>query len=282
MFCYASLELLKVLAIMDIVGQLEDTRESSSFVIPIKGEPNKFLISTNRSLTILNWDGESDEPTSLQTIVTVEEDKPNNRFNDGKADPSGKVWAGTLGGEISPGVFAQKVAAFYSFKNPRSPVKHLSDVSMSNGLTWTRDLKTLYYIDTLKGQIEAFDNDPKAEKLSNGRVVVDFKKNCIPGNPDGLTIDTEGKLWVANFNGGQVLRVDATTGSVLRTLQIPANKVTCAVFGGADLDELYVTTANIRDTPEEREKFPLGGTTFRVTGLGVKGYAGDKAILDLE
>nr|CAD7415627.1 unnamed protein product [Timema cristinae] len=79
-----------------------------------------------------------------------------------------------------------------------------------------------------------------------------------------------------------ILRVDATTGSVLRTLQIPANKVTCAVFGGADLDELYVTTANIRDTPEERGKFPLGGTTFRVTGLGVKGYAGDKAILDLE
>lgn len=110
----------------------------------------------------------------------------------------------------------------------------------------------------------------------------------LPGRrwtvPDGVALDTEGKLWVAVFNGARVLRIDPASGALLSALEIPAKQVTSVAFGGADLDELYVTTACVflPDDPlaaDDRAKYPDSGAVFRVTGLGVRGFPGRPARL---
>ncbi|KAG8294791.1 hypothetical protein J6590_094818 [Homalodisca vitripennis] len=109
------------------------------------------------------------------------------------------------------------------------------------------------------------------ETLSNGKTIFCFKKNNVEGLPDGMTIDQEGKIWVACVKGGQVLRVDPNTGEILRTVKIPAPHTTSVVFGGPNYEDLYVTTGKIKFTKEMEEEYPMAGCTFRVTDLGVRG-----------
>nr|CAD7441868.1 unnamed protein product [Timema bartmani] len=250
-----------------------------TFVLPIKGQRNKFLISIGLTLYILTWDGKSSTPSNLEEITSVEKDKKKNRFNDAKADPSGRLWAGTMGYEISQGVFKGKQGSLYSMDKFRNIIKHVSDISISNGLAWSPDRKIFYFIDTDELKIEAFDFDDNAGKISNRRTMFDFKENNIEGFPDGMTIDAEGKLWVACYGGQQIIRVDPDTHKVMQTVKIPAPHVTSAAFGGTNLEDLYVTTASERLNPQQKLDFPDAGCTFKITGLGFKGLPPDEIIL---
>lgn len=110
----------------------------------------------------------------------------------------------------------------------------------------------------------------------NRRIAFDFKKNNVEGLPDGMTIDTDGNLWIACFDGSQVIKVDPVKGELLQQVPIPALQVTSVAFGGKNLDELYVTSASMNIKYEQK---PPCGAVFKVTGLGVKGFAGDSCIL---
>nr|CAD7399575.1 unnamed protein product [Timema poppensis] len=250
-----------------------------TFVLPIKGQRNKFLISIGLTLYILTWDGKCSTPSSLEEITSVEKDKKKNRFNDAKADPSGRLWAGTMGYEIRKGVFKGKQGSLYSMDKSRNIIKHVSDINISNGLAWSLDRKIFYFIDTDEFKVEAFDFDDDAGKICNRRTVFDFKENNIEGFPDGMTIDAEGKLWVACYGGQQIIRVDPDTHKVLQTVKIPAPHVTSAAFGGTNFEDLYVTTASERLDPQQKIDFPNAGCTFKITGLGVKGLPPDEIIL---
>ncbi|CAG9787984.1 unnamed protein product [Diatraea saccharalis] len=238
------------------------------FVVPIEGTSDQFVAGVKREFQVVQWDGtDGSAPRVLRTLGEVDQQRPANRINDGKADPRGRLFAGTMG-EDSPGQFAMNKGSLYRLDGPKMK-KVAEGVTVSNGLAWDLNEKAMYYIDSIEQNIRRYDYDVDTGEISNMRHVFDFKKNEIEGLPDGTTIDTEGNLWVAVFDGSCVLNINPRTGQLLRKIPIPAKQVTSATFGGPNMDVLYVTTASLNI---EGEQLPPCGATFAVTGLGVKGH----------
>ncbi|XP_044738268.1 regucalcin-like [Chrysoperla carnea] len=250
-----------------------------SLVVPLKDTENKFVVSHNRKIVIVTWDGVSNQPSNIEEICEVDTEDAilTNRINDGKCDPYGRLYAGTMGHEPKIGQIEHGIGSLYLFDlKKRNAKKLLSNITIANGAAWDLSLNKMYYIDTLTHHVEQFDYDAQTGNISNRQVVFDFEEHKIPGNlPDGMTIDTEGCLWVCCFNGGRILRIDPRTGKLLRTITFDALQTTSAAFGGPNLDILYVTSAAL----EGESKNPKAGCVFEVTGLGVKGFPGDKAVL---
>ena len=212
------------------------------------------------------------ETEALEEIAMVETDLPNNRFNDGKCDPAGRFWAGSMAYD-----FAKGAGSLYCMDRDLSVRKVLSDVSISNGLVWAADQATLYYIDSLAFQIAAFDYDVATGEIANRRVVVELPEDV--GFLDGMSIDANGNLWVAIYGAGQVRCWNPADGELLDTVDVPGAKLTtsCA-FGGPDLNELYITSASDGLTEQDKEDQPLAGSLFRaeldVSGVPAFEFAG--------
>jgi sugar lactone lactonase YvrE len=202
----------------------------------------------------------------LTPIIDPEQDQPTNRFNDGKCDANGRFWAGTMNLNES-----EPTGSLYCMEEGHVR-KVLSDVTISNGIAWTKDNKTMYYIDTPTKQVVAFDFDLQHATLSNKRTVVTIPEG--EGFPDGMNIDDEDMIWVAHWDGYQVSRWNPNTGEKLESIKVPAAKVTSCVFAGVDLDELYITTARTGLSEEELKSQPHAGGLFRIktTVRGSKTY----------
>jgi sugar lactone lactonase YvrE len=205
------------------------------------------------------------ETESLTEIAMVESDRPNNRFNDGKCDPAGRFWAGSIAYD-----FAQGAASLYCMEQDLSVKKVLADVSISNGLVWTADQATMYYIDSLTYQVAAFDYDVDTGDIANRRVIVEIPE--ADGFIDGMSIDVNGNLWVAVYQAGEVRCWNPANGELLDVVNVPGAKLTtsCA-FGGPNLDQLYITSAAGGLSADELKEQPLAGSLFRadmdVTGV---------------
>ncbi|MEB3102964.1 SMP-30/gluconolactonase/LRE family protein [Ferviditalea candida] len=202
----------------------------------------------------------------LTPIADPEQDKPGNRFNDGKCDVKGRFWAGTMNLEEQPGL-----GAFYCLSPDKSVTKMLDSVSVSNGIAWSSNNKTMYYIDTPTRAVTAFDFDLDSGSLARPRQII-----CIPegeGLPDGMTIDEEGMLWIAHWDGAKVSRWNPETGECLEEVPVPASKVTSCAFGGSRMDELYITTARKGLSEAELREQPHAGGLFCIK-TSVKGTAG--------
>lgn len=182
----------------------------------------------------------------------------NLRFNDGKCDPAGRFWVGTL--DLKQ---RDRAAALYRFDPDGSTHVMLRHVTNSNGLTWTLDRRTMYYIDTATQRVQAFDYDDATGSVGNPRVIICIGEKTS-GEPDGMTIDAEGKLWVALFGAGQVRRYDPETGALLQTIHVPAPNTSSCAFGGPELKTLFITTGRGGLTAEQLQKFPLSGNVFAV------------------
>ncbi|XP_046552930.1 regucalcin-like [Haliotis rubra] len=229
-----------------------------------------FVVSQKTDLAFLDsWDS-----GKVTSIAKVEADT--NFLNDGKADASGRLWIGsafnTIG--IDPANWLKEQGSLYSLEVDMSVKKRLSKITSSNGMAWTGDNSVMYYIDTIPRQVWAFDFDLTAGSISNKRGVTNFSRFPeIPAQaiPDGMTIDTDGKLWVASYEGGEILQIDPHTGTVIRAVKFPCEKITSCCFGGKDFTDLYVTSSAVLMTPAEMAKTPLAGSVFKVTGLGVRG-----------
>jgi sugar lactone lactonase YvrE len=200
-----------------------------------------------------------------------EQDRPRNRFNDGKCDPAGRFWAGTISLDREPGV-----ASLYCLEPDGRVRRVLQGVTNSNGIAWSLDHTIMYYIDTPTRHVTAFDYDPASGQIANPRTVITMSEDG--GKPDGMTIDAEGMLWIALWEGGCVGRWDPRSGERLQTIAIPALRVTSCAFGGPQLDELYITTARIRLSEVELAAQPHAGGLFRarpgVTGVAAFEFAG--------
>ena len=239
--------------------------------IPVEGEPNKLVAGTATDFILVNWDATSNVTKSVvQTLAVVDTDRNGTRWNDGKADSSGRFWGGTIGPEVNS-VVKPDQASFYRIDCDLVPKKELSPVTNSNGLAWNLEDDTLYYIDTATRKIAAFDFDSVKGVISNKRIVFDLEKNNITGLPDGMTIDRDGNLWIALYSGSGVLNVNPRTGSVIRFVKLPVKDVTSVAFGGPLLDILYVTTSSRGLTSQEEAEQPYAGYVFAVHGLGVHG-----------
>lgn len=209
-----------------------------------------------------------DTPTgNFELLSDVESKQVENRFNDGKCDINGNLWVGSMHLDQN-----RPVASLYKINKSGEAEKMLDSITISNGIVWTSDNKTMYYIDTPRGNIRAFDFDASNSTISNERIVVDVPESL--GYPDGMTIDEENMLWVGLWNGNAVARFNPQNGKLISKIDVPAHNVTSCAFGGKNLDKLYITTASVDMTEEEKVKFPDAGSIFVVT-LGVKGVKGN-------
>ncbi|TCP30963.1 sugar lactone lactonase YvrE [Scopulibacillus darangshiensis] len=206
----------------------------------------------------------------LRPIQHLESHLPNNRFNDGKCDPLGRYWAGTM--DQNGAKFA---GSLYVLDKDLQTHKMLENVSISNGLAWSPDGAIMYYIDTLTNEIVSFKSNFETGLISDKRTVIHIDKE--DGCPDGMTIDQEGMLWISHWGGGKVTRWNPDTGDLLQTVNVPAPYVTSCTFGGKRLDELYITTACVDLTEEEVHTYPLSGSVFRIKTT-VKGLPSHKFI----
>jgi sugar lactone lactonase YvrE len=199
----------------------------------------------------------------LQPITDPESEKQNNRFNDGKCDAAGRFWAGTMsinGTDLSGSLYCLEIDGIAR--------KVFNNIGISNGIAWSLDNKIMYYVDSPTKQVAAFDYDIHSGTPTNRRVIIDLTNGDV--FPDGMTIDEEGMLWVALWDGYRVCRWNPHTGELLQTISIPAAKVSACTFGGRNLDELYITTARENMSAEQLEKEPMAGSVYRVK-LDVRG-----------
>lgn len=177
------------------------------------------------------------------------------RFNDGKVGPDGAFYVGTTDDN--------NMGAFYRLKD--GVLTELFDgCGCSNGLEWTADGKHMYYIDTPRQMVEIFDFDGQTGELTNRRKFVDIPIDL--GKPDGMTLDETDDLWVALWDGHSVIQIDKASGKIKDKISVPCPKASCCAFGGADLNELFITTAGFLDAKEYAD----AGKTFKIR-LDVKG-----------
>ncbi len=208
-----------------------------------------------------------DPATSAKTpIADPEPDKkPDNRFNDGKCDPSGRFWAGTISTVKKAGD-----AKLYMLDLAGQVHEKFASVTNSNGICWNSDATRMYYIDTPRKQILEFDFDNATGEIGEPRTLADTAAQGFESSPDGMTIDSQGNLWVAMCHGGLVLAFDPSTGAVLERIEFPCVETTAPAFGGPDLKTLYVTTG-LKPGLDE----PNAGRVFAVDMevAGVPGFA---------
>ena len=210
------------------------------------------IIAGDNGISLLNPD-----TGKLTHLANPEQDLPDNRFNDGKCSPDGRFFAGTISLTKKTGI-----AKLYRLDPDLSLHDAFGPVTNSNGIVWSADGKTVFYIDTPRKEVLAFDYD--AGHLRNLRSVISTAH--LEASPDGMTIDAEGHLWIAFCHGACVVSFDPKTGAELRKIDLPCLETTACAFGGPDLADLYVTTGIHKSVVEEN-----AGRLFVIRGLGVKG-----------
>ena len=254
---------------VDILGMklhIYDPHNKTDRTFQLPSRVGTVVPQTDSTVVVALEDGiylQNTKSGSLKQLSNIEADLPGNRFNDGKCDPNGNLWVGSMHlAEKEP------VAKLYKVNAKGETETMLDNITISNGIVWTKDAKTMYYIDTPTGKIRAFDYDKSKATISNERVAVVVPDSL--GFPDGMAIDAEDKLWMGMWNGNAVIRFDPITGTVMSKIEVPAHNVTSCAFGGPNLDELYITTATVDMTEEEKVQYPLAGSLFKVKP-GVKG-----------
>lgn len=175
------------------------------------------------------------ESGAIERLAAPEAHLPHNRMNDGKCDRAGRFWAGTMDGR--PGA---STGALYRLNPDLTCQRMESGIGISNSLAWSPDDQVFYFADTLQRTIFAYDFDLGTGSISNRRVLTDSADQ--PGSPDGSTIDAEGYLWNAQWDGWRLVRY-APDGRVDRIVALPVQKPTSCTFGGPNLSTLYVTSA---------------------------------------
>lgn len=201
-----------------------------------------------------------DENTGQITpIADPEATKLNNRFNDGKCAPDGRFFAGTISLTKKTGD-----ARLYRLDPDLSLHEAFGPVTNSNGIAWSEDGKTVFYIDTPRKEVLAFDYQEGL--LKNWRSVISTAH--LDSSPDGMAMDTSGHLWIAFCHGASVICFDPATGEELQRVPLPCLETTACAFGGPDLADLYVTTGVHKSVMEEH-----AGRLFVIRGLGVRGLA---------
>lgn len=247
-------------------GQTKTYSFPHRLAVVLEGNDDQLILGLDRKLA--KFDLKTEE---LKWLTEVESDFPFHRFNDGKVDPKGRLWIGTLST-----LFTEGVGSLYCVDSDLKPKKILSDLTISNGMAWTADNQTFYFIDTPTRQIKAFHYDLESGKIEFDRVAVEIPEEL--GFPDGMCIDTEGMLWVAHYGGSGVYRWNPISGELLDKIALPVPHVTSCAFGGKDLDTLLITTAQENISDAQLKEFPMSGDVFLVK-TGSRGFEAIRATI---
>ncbi|KAI4461322.1 regucalcin [Holotrichia oblita] len=239
-----------------------------TLVIPSEFDTSEFVVGLNQAVLKIHWTDENNVEV-IRVISSVDEDRPRNRLNDGKADRRGRLWLGTMGFDLAGEIIDVDSGSLYFISNETAanPVAAVHPVNISNGMAWNKANNKFYFIDTTADQVTEYDYDDYSATLSNPKVVFDVNDftDQITGHPDGMTIDVNDKLWIALYGGGAVIQFDPIQNQILQIISIPATYTTSACWGGDNLDHLYVTTSRYLLDQREREAEPLAGSLFVVT-----------------
>lgn len=228
--------------------------------VVLEGQNGKLILGLDRKLVRYDWETEV-----IEELCEVESDLTLNRFNDGKVDPQGRIWIGTLST-----LFTEGSGSLYRIGTDLKPLTQLKNLTISNGMAWTADQRTFYFIDTPTKKIQEFAFDPKTGAIEFRRIAVEIPE--VLGFPDGMCIDREGMLWVAHYAGSGVYRWDPSTGQLLDKIELPVPHVTSCCFGGENLDLMLITTAQENLTADDLKKYPQSGDVFLVKVEGIESF----------
>jgi len=206
------------------------------------------------------------ETNAFTFISDPEAGKEGARFNDGKSDRAGRLWAGTM----RP---SDATSALYRMDADLSVRKILDGITISNGIGWSPDNRTMYYVDSLRYVMYVVDYDLANGAATNQRPFLELDADY--GTPDGLTVDSQGYVWCAIYGGWKVIRIDPT-GEICEEVPMPVSQPSSCMFGGKNLDTLFITS--ISDGIEDPAKEPMAGDLFAlkpgVEGLPEARFAG--------
>jgi sugar lactone lactonase YvrE len=246
-----------------------ETKKYESFDVPVKvclmafRKKGGMICGTEDGFYF--WDPETQK---MEFITHPEKGKKEARFNDGKVDRKGRLWAGTM-------TFEGATSALYRMDSDLSVKKIISEITISNGIGWSPDNSIMYYVDSLRYVINAFAYDLATGTISNQQSFVQMDAEF--GIPDGLTVDSEGYVWCAIYGGWKVMRYDPS-GNITDEIRMPVSQPSSCMFGGKDLDELYVTSIAEGLSEEDKAKEPMAGDLFMiktdVKGLPEPEFAG--------
>lgn len=247
-----------------------DPRQDKNFVYDIGEHIGSFALREKDGAVLALKSGFAFydfQSNRVERINNPESHLSGHRFNDGKCDPSGRFWAGTLSYDISKGA-----GSLYMLNSDQVETK-LQNLTIPNGMAWNSHRKTFYLIDSPDCKIYRFEYDNSSGKIANRSVLFEFAPSG--SLPDGMTIDSDGYLWVALYNGYKVVRINPISAKIEFEIKLPVPKVTSCTFGGRDLNELYITTAREHMTEDEIAKAPLSGSLFK-TELPFHGLKTDR------
>ena len=219
-------------------------------VVPIIG--GHYLLGLQKGLAVFNRD-----KGSLSYVSDPEKELKQNRFNDGKCDPRGRFWVGSMHLKAKEGR-----GTLYCLDNSMNVFSKIRGLSVPNGMAWSADNKKMFFIDSQTRKVFQFDYCDETSEISNQMIAIDVPEKH--GLPDGMCIDHEGMLWIAHWGGGNVSRWNPENGKLLRKISIPSPHVTSCCFGNTHLDTLYITTARKGLSAEEIHAYPLSGSVFSI------------------
>jgi sugar lactone lactonase YvrE len=199
---------------------------------------------------------------TLTHLATVEERLAENRLNDMKCDPEGRIWCGSMWD-----FGLETTGSLYRIDAEQRVTRMRDGVTVANAIAFSPDGRTLYFADTRRGAIERADFDPASGEIGPWSTFAPAE--VAPGRPDGATVDAEGFLWNARYGGGCLARF-APDGRLDRIVPLPVSQPTSCAFGGPGLATLYVTTATQKLDPKALQQEPLAGSLLAVD-VGVAG-----------
>lgn len=239
------------------------------FTVPT--EDGRFMVGCGKDLLL--YDPETD---TFEKKFSVDGEFSDNRFNDGKATPDGRIIAGTMNNALNEDDFAPNsdTGGLFSIKAGEEPIRLMSGKKVPNGLAFSKDNKRMFHTDTFSQTIKEYAYDEKTGKIEFLRDVVKIPEEL--GSPDGMTISDDDTIFAALWGGGAVAVIDTVKGEISELIKFPVLHVTCCAFGGKNLDELVVNTSAI-ESPED--KYPDAGKIFRLN-VGKKGKKVDRFKID--
>lgn len=237
---------------LDPATGINTSRATGDFLgAAVPDAQDRWLLARRHEVARLDW-----RSGTITPLAALPDPDPRLRFNDGKCDPRGRFFAGTMHRDVVPGR-----AAFYRLAAGRLELQ-FDGVTISNGLDWSPDGTRLYYTDTMTGRVDVFEYDLESGALRGRQPLVTLPEKR--GWPDGLCCDVNGNVWLALWDGGCVECFDGRTGRSLERVYVPARRVSSCCFGGNDYNCLYITTAWEDYDKAARDADPLAGGIFAI------------------
>ena len=250
---------------VDIIGKKiisQNLDGSNIHALEVDGNPGCVVLSDDGTMVagVDNQISSLDGGGNLLKVLADTKEGSGLRFNDGKCDPSGRFWVGSMDRKEK-----NKLGSLYSWNSIEGLVNREQGVTVSNGMGWSPDNSLFYYIDSPTREVSVYDFDLSTGSINNKRRFISFSEE--DGFPDGMTIDNEGRLWIAFWGGSKIMCVNPDSKAIEEVVSFPVSKITSCAFGGEKMDKLFITSAKVQVNEKDE---PMAGKTF-VVSPGVKG-----------